>query len=155
MQKAWFCHRRRTMVRQRAKARLKSHIKWRNPPTKSADFNLFKVKNLKIKTVFNLIYYRDFCSALNEPAPLMFTGRIVLLCISDLKISVGNAMIKLIILCPPILIFYPYNVVIQIFVWIFLAKFFAFTIMTRFCIVFVVAYIANHSLHLMQLYLNL
>ena len=69
MQKAWLGSRWRIKIRQRAQTRLKSHIKWRNPPTKSADFNLFKVKNLKIKTVFNLIYYRDFCSALNEPAP--------------------------------------------------------------------------------------
>ena len=61
--------RRRTKVRQRGQARLKSHIKWGNPPILLADFNFIKDKIGKI-SVFDFFHISGFCSALNDSAPL-------------------------------------------------------------------------------------
>ena len=46
----------------------KSH-KMKISAENSADINLFKVKKLNFKAIFNQHYYRDFCSALNGTAP--------------------------------------------------------------------------------------
>ena len=70
MQKAWFGSRRRTKVRQRAKTRLKSHIKRGNPPNFSADFDILKTKRYFI-LIFVFDYKSGFCSALNEAVPFV------------------------------------------------------------------------------------